>query len=147
MINKTFRQFIDRILNDRCITDDDVRLLQRDLLPHGISCQDEADMLIALDRAIRRRSRRWDDFLVQAVTEFAVWTARPTGIVMGGDARWLVSSLTAGGEETNNALRIAAAVMGEAQMADDLLGDFVMAATRRHAEAISVTRDLASRSN
>lgn len=144
MIKTTLRQFIDRILEDRCITDNDVRLLQRDLLPHGISSQDEADMLIALDRAVRRRAPRWDEFLVQAVAEFAVWTARPTGIVLGADARWLVASLSAGDGCTDNALRIAATVMREAHLADDVFEAFIRTAASRNEHATQLSRDLAA---
>ena len=46
-------------------------------------------MLIALDRAVAKADPTWADFLVRAVVDFAVWTARPTGYIDQDGGRWL----------------------------------------------------------
>ncbi len=128
MIKNSLQSFIDRVLESRTIGDDDVRLLQRDILPHGLVCQEEADVLIALDRAVNAKSRLWADYLVSAVVDFAVWGTRPTGYVTGTAAHWLLSSLTAGGGPTATGIRIALEVVREAEHADPALAGFVLRA-------------------
>jgi len=60
----------------------DLRRLQRDILPDGITTRDEAEVLIALDRAIERIDKAWTEALVARVTRFVVWASDPPGTLM-----------------------------------------------------------------
>jgi hypothetical protein len=141
MINLKLSLFVDNIAKTGIITDDNVRLLCRDLLPDGILVREEADLLIALDRAAKPASQRWDDFLVASVVEYVVWDSRPTGRVDSNKTRWLLESLKAGSGPTVRAVRIAFEVVREADHVSEELTTFVMRADRdRKARAVHAQR-------
>lgn len=126
MIKSSLEIFINSALHAGEITQADVRRLGRDILPDGIECRDEVDVLIALDRAIPEKHAAWTAFVIQAVVDFVVWTSRPTGYVDQEMATWLVASLTAGRGPSPVAEAIAFDVVREAERADAVLLAFVM---------------------
>jgi hypothetical protein len=126
MIDHSLDEFVARVADARRIGIADVRDLQRNLLPEGFASREEADMLIALDRAVTDKDPAWAEFLVGAVVAFAVWTSRPTGYVDADTARWLIASLECGAGPTETARRIAFEVVREAEQADEALLIFVL---------------------
>ena len=128
MIRATLETFITTVADEGEITLADVRCLHRDILPDGIESRDEADLLIALDRAVGRTHSTWNAFVIQAVVDFVVWTSRPTGYVDHETATWLVASLTAGRGPTPVAEAIAFEIVREAERTDPALLAFVMRA-------------------
>lgn len=126
MNHSLLQDFVERIRNAGTVTLDDVRLLQRDLLPDGIQSEQEADLLIALDRTVRPQTERWEEFLVSSVVEFVVWNARPTGRIDAAKAGWLVASLSAGNGPTPRGCRIAFEVVREADNVCQTLAAYAM---------------------
>ena len=53
--------------------------------------QHEATSLFDLERAALTRSDAWTAFFVQAVTDYVVWGARPTGRLSEEQAEWLIA--------------------------------------------------------
>lgn len=121
MIKVALHSFVDRVMEQRVISGDDIKALQRDIFSDGIVSREEADVLIALDRAVTKADPAFADFLVAAVVDFAVWGARPTGYVDQDGARWLTQSLSCGAGPTETAARIAFEIVKEAQQVDELL--------------------------
>jgi hypothetical protein len=136
MIKGSLHAFTDRVLENKRVGEDDVLVLQRSLLKDGLASREEADVLIALDRAVESAHPAWSAYLVGAVVEFVVWTSRPTGVVDADAARWLVASLGCGLGPTETAVRIAFEVIREADRTDEALVAFVLhaAAERRRRE-------------
>lgn len=126
MIKASLENFVNHLVGAGEITLSDVRRLQRDILPDGVESRDEADVLIALDRAIATKHAAWSAFAIQNVTDYVVWTSRPTGYVDADTATWLVASLGAGRGPTAVAEAIAFEVVREAERADAALVAFVM---------------------
>jgi len=126
MINKKLEEFVADKAESRTITREDVQALVRTVLPDGIACRDEADLLIALDRVAASADPAWGEYLVAALVDYAVWGARPTGYVDPDTARWLAGSLGAGAGPTQTALRVATSIVREAQEADESLMAFAM---------------------
>ncbi|MCJ2044221.1 hypothetical protein MKK58_06705 [Methylobacterium sp. J-078] len=133
MINLSLQVFCNRIVAAGRITAEDVQALTRNVLPDGLTCRDEADMLIALDR-VATSDAAFGDYLVTSVVDFAVWGERPTGYIDAEVARWLVGSLGNGSGPTALAARIAREVVREAQASDEALIAFALAANRHIAE-------------
>jgi hypothetical protein len=104
----------------------DVHALRRDVLPNGIETRDEADLLIALDRALPEKDESWHGFMIQTVVEFVVWSSRPTGRVDRETAEWLIASLGCGTGPTETAVAIAFEVVREAEGSDEALVAWVM---------------------
>ena len=82
------------VLHNR-ITFGDVRRLQRDYLPHGVTSRDDTELLLRLDGMIERADRAWTDWLVAAVFDFAVFGERSVDAVARGTCEWLMDLLAA----------------------------------------------------
>lgn len=98
--------FANRIRDKRRISFSDVQRLRRDILPDGIGCREEAELLVALDRHVVRTDSVWGDFLVAALVDFVVWSERPTGIVDADTARWLAAALADNGVPSTRTARV-----------------------------------------
>jgi hypothetical protein len=133
MINHSLQVFCNRIVAAGRITAEDVRTLSRQVLPDGLTSRDEADMLIALDRAVREIDPAFGTFLSAAIVDFTVWGERPTGTIDAGTAHWLAASLRNGIGPTLLAGQIAQAVVREAQSCNEALIAFALFANRRPA--------------
>jgi hypothetical protein len=134
MVKASLRDFVDRALVTKFASAEDVARLRRDILPSGLMCRDEADLLIALDRAVAS-DRAWEEYLIAEVVEFVVWVCRPTGTVDAETARWLTTTLGCGRGPTDTAMRIAFAVVKEAEKVDEALLAFVMRRSKHGAGA------------
>ncbi|WP_372422363.1 hypothetical protein [Salinarimonas chemoclinalis] len=112
------------------MTIEDVACLRAIALEDGISTREEADVLIALDRTVKRAdeaaARAWSELFASLLVDFVVWGARPTGVVDPGLARWLVTSVNACGGPSDNARRAIAQIVREAHRVDETLLVFVM---------------------
>jgi len=130
MIKNSLRVFVDTVLENQRLSGEDVKTLQRDVLADGVTSREEADVLIALDRAIADADPSWVVFLVSSITDFVVWTSRPTGYVGYEGAAWLVASLSCGKGPIRNAKRIVFEVIREAQQVDEVLLAFALRGSR-----------------
>ena len=72
----------------------------------------EAEALFDLDRTIADKHDDWTSFFVETVTDYVVWQSRPTGLVNGAQAEWLLAQADAG--STLNAFAILVNVLAEA---------------------------------
>ena len=139
MISQSLREFVDKTLRNKRITFSDVRLLQRDILPDGLTTREQAEALIALDQAVAKADPAWAGYLVAIVVDFAVWGSRPTGYVDPETARWLATWLSC--EKPSKALlRIGREVVSEAQQVDEVLRAFVERASDRRPRRAAATR-------
>ena len=89
MINGKLQDFAVSVMARSQISFGDVRRLQRDFLPRGITTRDEAESLIALDATLVRADKAWAAWLVPALADFV--TAHQPADVSGADAAktWL----------------------------------------------------------
>lgn len=142
MIKNSLHAFVDNVLENQKLSTDDVNQLQRIVLCDGVTTREEADVLVALDRAIPASDPAWVAFMVASIVDFVVWTSRPTGYVSHDDASWLVATLSCGNGPTRNARRIAFEVIREAQQVDEVLLAFAMRGSRRRGKEASGERGL-----
>lgn len=130
MISYELRGFIDRVIENKRILEKDIKILRHDILPDGINSREQAEALLALDRAIDA-DESWGEALCTLMVDFVVWGTRPTGYVTGADALWFANALETGAP-TARALRIAYAVVEEAQQVDEALLSLILR-SRQHA--------------
>jgi hypothetical protein len=82
MTDKQLQDFVADTKSKSRITFGDVRRLQRDYLPGGLSSEEQAQVLIELDAAIERADKAWSDWLVAAIVNFlATPEASESGMV------------------------------------------------------------------
>lgn len=130
MFNASLQLFCNRIVEAGRLTEEDLAVLRRDVMPYGLASRDEADLLIALDRAVSEMAPAFADFLVAEMVDFAVWGERPTGYIDEGTAAWLAGSIGGGSGPTRTGARIAMEVVREAQASDETLIAFALEANR-----------------
>ncbi|MDP4003002.1 hypothetical protein [Methylobacterium sp. NEAU K] len=133
------QQFCNHAVSTGSISDEDLLVLKREVLPEGIMSREEADMLIALERAVIG-SDDFADFLVASVVDFAVWGLRPTGYIDREVAAWLAASLSGRDGPTAVGARIAMEIVREAQGSAESLMVFAMEANRWTREAVRAPR-------
>ena len=119
MNQSSLHVFTAQVARSGRIAADDVKTLQRRLLPDGVASREEAELLLALDRSARWADPRFADWLVAALVDFVVWGACPTGHVDAGTARWLSPWLTR--NPSGTARLLAREIMREAQSIDEAL--------------------------
>ena len=122
-------QFCNHAVSVGIITDEDLAVLKREVIPDGIASREEADLLIALERAVAA-SDGFAEFLIAAVVDFAVWGERPTGYVDREVAGWLAATLSGRSGPTPVGARIAMEIVREAQGSAEALMAFALEANR-----------------
>lgn len=115
MNTSKLQEFVTKTAAKNRITFGDVRRLQRDVLPDGVACRAEAELLIRLDGGIARSDAAWTDWLVTAIVDFVVWVERPTGAVEDEAALWLIGLLSERGSATRAGRRIVREIRCEAE--------------------------------
>jgi hypothetical protein len=70
----------------------DLRRLRRDILPDGITSQEEVEVLLGLDH-LERLDEEWPAYLAEAVAAFVIAASEPSGLDPATTA-WLVAVLT-----------------------------------------------------
>ena len=122
-------QFCNHAVSAGAISDEDLLVLKRDVLADGIMSRDEADLLIALERAVAATTG-FADFLVASVVDFAVWGERATGYVDCEVAAWLSASISGRSGPSPVGARIAMEIVREAQGSAEALMAFALEANR-----------------
>ncbi|KAA2237384.1 hypothetical protein [Salinarimonas soli] len=129
MSNNNLAEIVTKTIAKGRISFGDVRRLQRDVLPDGVSSREEVELLLSLDAAAAQADRSWTEWLVPAIVDFVVWGERPTGLVEAGAASWLTAALGAGGTPTKAARLIAREIAREAERVDEAVITFAFDTT------------------
>jgi hypothetical protein len=116
MSNSTLSTFASKTMAKGRITFGDVCRLRRDILPDGVTCRSEAELLIRMDRAVGRADSSWIEWLTSSIVEFAVWSERPTGQIEAEASAWLAHELLRAGPLTRAGRRIAREIRLEAEV-------------------------------
>jgi hypothetical protein len=133
------QQFCNHAVSAGTISAEDLLVLKREVLPEGLMNREDADLLIALERAVIG-SEAFADFLVASVVDFAVWGERPTGYIDRDVAAWLAATLTGRDGPSPVGARIAMEVVREAEGSAESLMVFALEANRRVRDAAQPAR-------
>lgn len=109
------RSIISAMIVGRKVTAMDVAWLRREVFADGVVTREAAEELFAVERSDIAKAPEWTDFFVEMVTDYALWQARPTGVLDEEQAQWLLGQ--ADGCMTVAALATLVNVLGEAQRA------------------------------
>jgi hypothetical protein len=132
MSNTSLCAFVSKVRSNNRIRFGDLRRLQRDILPNGISARHEAEALLDLDRSIERADEGWSVCLTTLIKNFVISSSIPPGYVDRPTAEWLVSWLT----DSRPAIAhvIARSIVLEANQVDGVLRAFAPLAAKRRAK-------------
>jgi hypothetical protein len=121
MSSVLLREFVRRALDEKRVRFGELRRLQRNILPEGITSREEAEILIALDHTLATSDKQWIDYLTSAIRQFVVQRSGEPGQVDHATAEWLVNVLS-DCRSPKTAVRIAKEIVCEAESVDpDLL--------------------------
>ncbi len=85
------RTIISAMILGRRVTAQDVAWLRREVFADGEVTREAADELFAVARARMNNAPEWTELFVELITDYAVWQARPTGVVSDEQAEWLLT--------------------------------------------------------
>ena len=131
------RSIISAMIMGRKVTAMDVSWLRREVFADGVVTREAAEELFAVERAKIAKAPEWTDFFVEMITDYALWQARPTGLLNETQAEWLLEQ--ADSCMTVNALATLVNVLGEAHRAPR----WFLAAVRARAQKQWAGLDLA----
>ena len=103
MSNASLCTFAEKVRANNRIRFGDLRRLQRDVLPRGLSCREDAELLLGLDRAIKKTDEGWPAYLATLVKDFVIADLRSTGLRRPPDGA--VAHLLVGREPVNDRAR------------------------------------------
>ncbi|MCJ2013439.1 hypothetical protein [Methylobacterium sp. J-076] len=139
MTQISVEQFCNHAVSAGAISPEDLLALKREVTPDGITCREEADLLIALERAVPS-STDFADYLVALVVDYVVWVERSTGYVDRETAGWLAASISGRSGPSPVGARIAQEIVREAQGSAEALTAFALEANRWVREPASRSR-------
>lgn len=139
MISISVEQFCNHAVSAGTISAEDLNVLKREVIPDGITTREEADLLIALERAVPA-SGDFADYLVAMVVDFVVWGERSTGYVDREAAAWLSATISGRNGPSPVGARIAQEIVKEAQGSAEALTAFALEANRWIREPAARTR-------
>jgi len=106
MNDANLKDFVIHTTGRNRITFGDVRRLQRDHLPGGVSSCDQAETLLHLDGQITLTDRAWTDWLVAVIVDFAVANEWPNEAGKSAAVAWLKVALAENDTSTRAGRRI-----------------------------------------
>jgi hypothetical protein len=93
MGNTSLDTFIAKVRASRRLGFGDLRRLQRDVLPNGLSDRSQAEALIALDGVLEKADDGWRRYLADALRKFVVAEAALHGAGEAELGEWLLETL------------------------------------------------------
>lgn len=110
------------------ISERDVRHLRREVFQDGIVSQLEADAVFSLNDAIETKCPEWNEFFVEAMTDYTVLQAEPRGYVSNANAQWLVNRISHDGVvDSASELELLVRVLAKANDCPTALASFALA--------------------
>ncbi len=90
---------VEAILSRGKITADDVLTLRRSVFWKGVVTPDDAEMAFTLnDRLEASADPLWQQFFVEALTDYIVFQAKPIGYISDENADWLIARVSRRGQ-------------------------------------------------
>lgn len=122
---------IDQIIARGAITDGDVMKLRSVTYADGRISPEEADALFRLNDAGLDSTRAWNDYFIEAITDFLVNQAEPLGYVTAENARWLLDRVEHDGHvDTRTELELVINIIDRARWAPEALVRFALEQVR-----------------
>jgi hypothetical protein len=84
------RTIVGSLIHANGVSGLDVAWLRREMFAEGEVSREAAEELFAVERAEIDKAPEWTEFFVELITEYVVWQSRPTGVVDGAQAEWLL---------------------------------------------------------
>lgn len=119
--------FFDELCQRGSIHEADVTKLRGLYYEDGLIVASEAEALFSINHACRIKDPAWQDFFIEAVTDYVVGHAEPRGYINTDNADWLMERVTHDGVlETQTELEILIKVIDQARWSPESLVRFTL---------------------
>lgn len=106
---------------------EDVLRLRKEVFHDGVITLNEADALFELSKGLNNSCEQWNDFFIEALTQFTVFQLAPSGYVSDENSAWLMESISKNGVvETATELELLVKIMAKAKFCPPTLLQFTM---------------------
>lgn len=89
---------VDDIVARGTIKDSDIAACRRVLYEDGVISCDEAELVLKLNERCPNKAAAWDEFFIEAITDYIVFQERPQGYVTATNAHWLIDRIAHDGK-------------------------------------------------
>ncbi len=105
----------------------DVMAMRQSTFADGVVCRDEAVGLFAVHTNCAQKCAEWDEFFVEALSDFLVEHVEPVGYVNDKQANWLVSAIARNGSVASKTeLELLITVLEKAKRSPERLSAFAL---------------------
>lgn len=123
IISSQFAAFIEKGRVDAR----DVVDMRQNVFANGVLCKNEAVGLLAVHANCASKCNEWDEFFVEALSDFVVENVEPAGYVNDKQAKWLMSSISRGKSVASRAeLELLITVLEKSKRSPDVLSAFAL---------------------
>lgn len=114
------------------ISANDVLALRQTVFADGVSCAEEADVLIRLNNSCAPDIEAWNQFFIESLTYYVVFQTEPRGYVNAKNADWLMERIARNGVVENEAgLELLVSILERSRWAPPRLAAFALEQVRR----------------
>lgn len=118
---------VEQITARNKITPEDVLVLRKSVFKDGVVSLKEADSLFAIDSSVFRKCVEWDEFFVEAMSDFVIRQVEPQGYITEECARWLIAAISRDGRvATRTELELLVTVVEKAKSVPASLSAYAM---------------------
>ena len=119
-------------LIDGAISDEAILALRRQIWPDGVVDAAEAEEILSVNEDVRRPSKAWIAFFVEAITAFLLETGRPRGYLSEAQADWLILALDRDGRPDSPAkLELLVHLLEKMDAAPDRMKSYILGQIER----------------
>lgn len=123
--------FFDEVCQRGSIHEADVQKLRALYYEDGDISRAEAEALVEIHHACRIKDPAWQDFYIEAITDFLVGSAKPRGYINVDNADWLIEQISRDGVvESQTELEILIRVIDKARWSPESLVRFALNAVK-----------------
>lgn len=127
MQSSKIMELVGSIERSGTVTPDDVLALRRAVFGDALVTRQEAEALFALAQKQMLTSQEWQEFFVEALTDYLVHQEAPAGYVSEANAAWLIDMVSRDGATwTDTELELLVHVMDKAKSSPPELVRFAM---------------------
>lgn len=108
-------------------TQEDVLRLRKEVFQDGVVTINEADALFYANDGLSNASEEWNEFFIEALTQFTVFQLAPSGYVDDDNAAWLMEAISKDGiVQSSTELELLLKIMARARFVPATLVQFSM---------------------
>lgn len=119
--------FAGILAEENKISPKDVLYFRGEVFRDGVVSRQEADAILAMNSRVADKCSEWNEFFVEALTDYTVFQAEPRGYVTVDNAQWVINAVEADGRvEVASELELLVRILSKSQSSPEILVGFTL---------------------